>query len=192
MRLTNPNISRRALLAGLACLPAASSLPQKSKAQIVFDPKPAPHWHISEWINGDGGNIDTNAGKVIVVDFFQLWCPGCNSFSGPLIKKWQEKYQDAVKRGDLHLVKIHTVFEGHKIQTVKRLKRYVKEKNITMPVGVDRHKDGEHIPMTMARYRTRGTPEMAIIDKGGVVQFQQFGFFDPDEVEPQLEKLIAA
>lgn len=41
----------------------------------------APAWDISEWINQDAGNVDALRGKVVVIDFFQLWCPGCNQFS---------------------------------------------------------------------------------------------------------------
>ena len=150
----------------------------------------APQWDILEWINGDGGNIDTLRGKVIAIDFFQLWCPGCNKFSGPLMNLWQDKYAAHVRAGRLVLVKIHTVFEGHNYQTVNRLKDYVKEKGITIPVGVDRHIGQSRIPETMRRYNTRGTPEMAIIDKDGIIRFQQFGYFDPATVEPMLDQLL--
>jgi thiol-disulfide isomerase/thioredoxin len=152
---------------------------------------PAPRWDISEWINGDGGNIDTLKGRVIVIDFFQLWCPGCNRFSGPLMAYWQKKYAAEIKSGRMLLVKIHTVFEGHGFQTVRRLKRYIKDKHITMPVGVDRHVDGRRLPETMRRYKTRGTPEMAIIDADGIIRFQKFGFFQPATVEPLIERLLA-
>ena len=152
--------------------------------------RPAPQWDIVEWINGDGGNVDTLRGKVIVIDFFQLWCPGCNSFSGPLMSYWQKKFAANIANGSLHMVKIHTVFEGHNYQTVQKLKSYIKEKGITLPVGVDRHKKGRHVPITMDRYRTSGTPETVIIDKNGMIRFQQFGSFDPNEIEPGLVALM--
>jgi hypothetical protein len=43
----------------------------------------------------------------------------------------------------------------------------------------------------MRRYRTRGTPEMAIIDKNGYIRFQRFGGFDPDMAENLIRKLIS-
>ena len=152
---------------------------------------PAPQWDILEWINRDGGNVDTLRGQVIVIDFFQLWCPGCNKFSGPLLSYWREKFADEIRSGQLALVKIHTVFEGHNYQTVERLKSYVAEKKITLPVGVDRHADGRRLPVTMMRYQTRGTPEMAIIDKQGIIRFQEFGYFEVPPVEALLRKLMA-
>ena len=47
-----------------------------------------------------------------------------------------------------------------------------------MPVGVDRHRD-DYLPETKKRYQTKGTPEMVIIDRNGMIRFQQFGFFEP-------------
>ncbi len=33
----------------------------------------APDWIISEWINGPGVTLDELKGKVVIVEFFQLW-----------------------------------------------------------------------------------------------------------------------
>lgn len=150
----------------------------------------APQWDIVKWLNGDAGNVDTLRGKVIVIDFFQLWCPGCNSFSGPLMNHWQKVFARDIADGKLVLVKIHTVFEGHSYQSEARLKRYVKEKGITMPVGIDRHVEGRHVPVTMRRYATSGTPEMSFIDKWGMIRFQKFGSFDPDAGQRFVRYLI--
>ncbi len=179
--------ARRDLLLGAAAAAAAvTALPTAAMAAA----RKAPQWEISEWINGDGGNIDTLRGKVIVIDFFQLWCPGCNKFSGPLMKYWQQKFADEMAKERLVQVKIHTVFEGHSYQTVKRLKGYVKEKQITVPVGVDRHIDGQRLPETMRRYNTRGTPEMAIIDGDGMIRFQEFGYFEPAKGEAVIMEAL--
>ncbi|QYZ68013.1 MAG: 1,6-anhydro-N-acetylmuramyl-L-alanine amidase [Gammaproteobacteria bacterium (ex Lamellibrachia satsuma)] len=43
----------------------------------------------------------------------------------------------------------------------------------------------------MKRYRTRGTPEMAIIDKEGRIRFQRFGSFDPASGAQLINKLLA-
>ncbi|MBT3879869.1 MAG: TlpA family protein disulfide reductase [Candidatus Scalindua sp.] len=147
----------------------------------------APEWVISEWINSNGLTLAGLRGKVVVIDFFQLWCPGCNKFSGPLMDKWNSKFSD---RKDIQLVGIHTVFEGHSQQTPKRLRQYVKEKNITYPVGVDDHVSSQRSPETMILYHTHGTPEMAIIDKKGKIRFQHFGSFNPDVVEKLINTLL--
>ena len=82
------------------------------------------------------------------------------------------------------------MFEGHSFQTPKRLRRFLKEKGIQHPVGIDRHIKGQRIPETMRRYKTMGTPEMAIIDKNGNLRFQRFGFFEPAFGESLIRTLL--
>lgn len=157
------------------------------KGEAASNGKHAPEWVISEWINSAGLTLEDLQGKVIVIDFFQLWCPGCNEFSIPLMEKWMRKYSD---RRDIQLIGIHTVFEGHPQQTPERLRQYVKEKNITYPVGIDKYVSNQKLPETMIRYHTRGTPEMAIIDKQGRIRFQHFGGFSPEIAEDLINDLL--
>ena len=42
----------------------------------------------------------------------------------------------------------------------------------------------------MKRYGTRGTPEIAIMDKNGYIRFQKFGGFDPEPVEHVIRQLM--
>ena len=160
-------------------------------AQTATEHRKAPEWAISEWINSPGLTLADLRGKVVVIDFFQLWCPGCNKFSIPLMHHWEGIFEQERKDGKIAFVSIHTVFEGHSYQRPKRLRAFVEEKNITHPVGVDRHADGRRLPITMERYRTRGTPEMAIIDQQGNIRFQQFGYFEPDHGERLIRTLLA-
>ena len=149
---------------------------------LAVEGKIAPEWRISEWLNGEGTTVEALRGKVVVIDFFQLWCPGCNAFSVPLMHKWEKQYAEQAEAGDIVFLSIHTVFEGHEYQNPDRLREYVKNKGITHLVGIDQHRPGEETPQTMRLYRTRGTPEMAIVDRSGVVRFQRFGGFDPQNL----------
>ncbi|MHC4267252.1 MAG: TlpA family protein disulfide reductase [Planctomycetota bacterium] len=157
------------------------------KTEANSHDRQAPEWVISEWINSNRIPLTELRGKVVIIDFFQLWCPGCNKFSGPLMEKWKQKYSD---RKDIQLVAIHTVFEGHSQQTPKRLRQYVKEKNITYPVGIDDYVSSQRTPETMIRYHTRGTPEIVIIDKSGNIRFQHFGAFSSDVAETLIDTLL--
>jgi len=84
------------------------------------------------------------------------------------------------------------VFEGHDYQTPERLRDFVKEKDIHHLVGIDHHNPGEHLPETMKRYNTMGTPEVAIIDKQGTIRLQRFGGFDTDRAEQLIRHLLAS
>ena len=160
---------------------------QLTHAQNGEDAPVAPEWVVSQWINSKPLSLTELKGKVVIVEFFQLWCPGCNRFSIPLMLDWEKKYED---NDNIQLVSIHTVFEGHDYQTPERLKSFIREKGINHPVGVDQHVTGSHTPKTMQLYRTRGTPEMAIIDKNGRIRFQNFGSFDRKTAELLIEELL--
>lgn len=186
-------LSRRDLMAGVgAALLTSSFASTVLAAPHSMKPRKAPSWDISKWLNSDGGNIDAYKGKVVVIDFFQLWCPGCRKFSIPLMNYWEKKvFANHVKQNKIAFISIHTVFEGHEYQNPNRLKNFIKEKKIIHPVGLDRHRNGSHVPETMRRYRTGGTPEMAIIDKKGMIRFQKLGYFDPDWGEHFIRTLMA-
>ena len=148
----------------------------------------APEWRISEWINGDPGAVEFHKGRVLVLHFFQMWCPGCNEFSLPVMKRWDELYGD---RDDFMIVSIHSVFEGHDYQTTERLRKYLRKNGIWHPVGIDAyaHVDDE-VPVTMQRFHAEGTPQLAVIDKEGFLVFTHFGKFDIATLEFLLDRLL--
>ena len=164
--------------------------PAMARPSAMPVPRPAPEWIISEWINGEATTLEALRGTVLVVDFFQLWCPGCNAFSIPLMKRWETTFARELRQGSLKFVSIHTVFEGHDYQNPAKLKTFLERKRIRHLVGIDRHGPGERVPRTMKRYGTMGTPEMAFIDAAGTVRFQEFGGFDVDRAEALLRRLI--
>ena len=167
------------LMAGLS-----TALP----AGVVLEPSTSPEWKVSEWINGDPGKLANHRGKIVLIDFFQLWCPGCNEFSIPLFQEWEQKFG---VRDDVVIVSIHTVFEGHEEQTPEHLREFIAEKGITHPVGIDAYAvPGAVVPVTMDRFETGGTPHIAIVDKEGRLRFSHFGRFDPQPVERFIERLF--
>ncbi len=150
----------------------------------------APELVISEWINGDPGSLESMKGKVVVIDFFQMWCPGCNSFALPLMRQLEKRYK---KRHDIVFLFVHTVFEGHTYQTPDDLKEYVIENGIKQSVGIDGYAEGEEysVPVTMRRYRTGGTPCITVIDKKGFIKLKKLGGFKPLLAETLIDQLLS-
>lgn len=181
-------IDRRAAMAGIA---AATVLPA-SGLQALPVGTPAPEWDIAEWINSPPVKLSDWRGQVVVIDFFQLWCPGCKTFSIPLMEQWERDFAEDIAADRMKIISIHTVFEGHSHQTVDRLRKFVDERGFNHPVGHDRHDVDPRLPNTMILYGTRGTPEIAIIDKFGEIAYQRIGFFDPEEKARLIRKLMAA
>ncbi len=149
----------------------------------------APDIQSNQWINGEKVSIPDLKGKVVVLDFFQLWCPGCNSFTKPLLTYWHEKYSSEIANKELVIIGVHTVYEGHSYQTFEALRQYIAENQITHLIANDLLVSG-HLPETMKSYETNGTPEVAIIDKDGIIRFQKFGFFDNTKAEQLIDALL--
>jgi len=148
---------------------------------------PAPEWTISEWINSAPLRLRDLKGKVVILEFFQMWCPGCNSFSIPLMHHWSKMYRD---NPDVQLISIHSVFENHDQQNPGRLKHFIEGKKMTHPIGIDVHYSGDVVPLTMRHFQVEGTPEIIIIGKGGNIRFRRFGGFDFRKTEYIINELL--
>lgn len=186
-KIINLRLQPLPIIITAACCLVATLFSDIVHAQEESDSPLAPEWEVSEWINSSPLTLAELRGKVVVVEFFQMWCPGCNRFSIPLMIKWEKMFRG---NKDIQLLSIHTVFEGHDVQTPERLRQFITEKKIRHPVAVDKPIAGSTIPATMRLYRTRGTPEMAIIDKEGRIRFQKFGSFDWFAAERLIRDLM--
>jgi len=183
-----PTLTRRSALAGIAAVAAVPVTPLRALPVGAT----APEWDIAEWVNSAPLNLRELRGQVVVVDFFQLWCPGCKTFSIPTTLQWEKDFAADIAEDRMKIVSIHTVFEGHRHQTLSRLRKFVGDTGFGHPVGHDRHDTGQRLPNTMTLYGTRGTPEVAIIDKQGLIAYQKIGFFDPEEKARLIRDLMAA
>lgn len=69
----------------------------------------APNIHVSEWVQGLSTNIDKNIGKVILVEVFQVNCPGCFMYALPSAIEIYKKYS----RDDVTVLGLATAFEDY-------------------------------------------------------------------------------
>lgn len=131
----------------------------------------APELQVSQWFNTkEDLKLADFAGKVLVIEAFQMLCPGCVSHGIPLAQAVHATFpQDQVA-----VIGLHTVFEHHEAMTLVSLAAFLHEYRIQFPVGVDAPGVG-NLPKTMEAYKLRGTPSLIIIDKVGTVRAQHFG-----------------
>ncbi|SMX48800.1 peroxiredoxin family protein [Maliponia aquimaris] len=131
----------------------------------------APELHVSQWFNTDRDiTLASLRGKVVVVEAFQMLCPGCVSQGLPLAQKVHQSFPREV----VAVLGLHTVFEHHAAMTPVSLKAFLHEYRITFPVGVDTPGVGP-LPKTMEAFQMRGTPSMLIFDKSGALRAHHFG-----------------
>lgn len=158
----------------LIFLLAIIAIPAEGQRRVYgLNGKPAPTWEVDSWINLPEGkttvDIADYKGKVVYLYCFQSWCPGCHSRGFPTLQTLTKRYQgdDAVV-----FVAVQTVFEGFSSNTPERAKECAEKFSLTIPVGHSGTK-GEYSKL-MRAYRTGGTPWTIIIDREGIVRYNDF------------------
>lgn len=132
----------------------------------------APELAVSRWFNTpEPLTLEGLRGRVVLLHAFQMLCPGCVSHGTPQAEKAHRMFQGS----DLTVIGLHTVFEHHEAMTAVSLEAYIHEYRLTMPIGVDEAGDGTPMPVTMERYRMRGTPSAILIGRDGHILHHGFG-----------------
>jgi len=78
----------------------------------------APNLHVSEWVQGLPTNIDKNIGKVVLIEVFQVNCPGCFMYALPNAIEIYKNYS----RDDVVVLGLATAFEDYDKNTLDNLK----------------------------------------------------------------------
>jgi|SRR5690606_17341654 len=133
---------------------------------------PAPPWQVSRWFNTDAPvDLSSLRGRVVVLEAFQMLCPGCVSHGLPQAARVHATFP--AER--VAVVGLHTVFEHHAAMTPVALEAFLHEYRIGFPVGVDMPSEEGPIPRTMRAYAMQGTPTLVLIDARGRLRAQHFG-----------------
>jgi len=135
----------------------------------------APRLRTTQWFNA-AQPLDLAAlkGRVVVVHFFQMLCPGCVSHGLPQARE----IHAAFDADDVAVIGIHSVFEHHDVMTPKALEAFIHEYRLEFPIGVDAPAAAGPVPLTMQAYGLRGTPSVVLLDREQRVRLHQFGRID--------------
>ena len=136
-------------------------------------PMTTPDWTVAEWLNSDGPlTLSDFQGRIVVLEAFQMLCPGCVAHGLPLLQQVQATFDPA----DVAVLGLHTVFEHHEAQGSRAaLAAFLHEYRIRFPVGIDAQRNGSPLPATMADYEMQGTPTLVLFDREGQRVRQYFG-----------------
>jgi thiol-disulfide isomerase/thioredoxin len=140
--------------------PVASTAQQPQPRPALAVGTPAPEWKIAEWTDGQDRKLSDHRGRVVVLDFWGIWCGPCIE-AIPAMKELQERYED---RGVIFLG-IHTA--GTDMGLAKRL---LKQQQWDLAVGLDTGDDittGE----TVQRYAVQGFPSVIIVGRNGNIAY---------------------
>lgn len=147
---------------------------------------PAPELQVSAWFNTPALTLADLRGRVVVLEVFQMLCPGCVSHALPQALEIAQTFA----RDDVAVIGLHSVFEHHAAMTPTSLEAFLHEYRIGFPVGVDVAVAGSPIPATMQAYRMQGTPTTILIDRAGRLRLQHFGRLRDLAIGAQIAALV--
>lgn len=132
----------------------------------------APPIIASEWLNTPAPlTLEALRGRVVVVECFQMLCPGCVSHGLPQAQRIAQTFQAK----DVAVIGLHCVFEHHDAMTPVALRAFLHEYRIRFPVAVDQAGGNGPLPRTMEAYALEGTPTLLLIDREGRLRARHFG-----------------
>ena len=149
--------------------------------------KQAPALDAAQWINtAEPLTLDKLRGRIVVIEAFQMLCPGCVSHGLPQAGRVRETFRET----DVAVIGLHSVFEHHDAQTPQALAAFLHEYRIDFPVAVDRPGDGGRPPRTMTAYGMQGTPTLILVDRLGRRRAQHFGHVSDMQLGAEIMVLI--
>lgn len=152
--------------------------------------RPAPELDVSDWLNTPVPvTLADLRGRVVVMEAFQMLCPGCVQSGLPQVARVRAEFPAA----DVAVLGLHTVFEHHEAQGSRAaLAAFLHEYRYAFPVGMDRPSPaGDGIPRTMSLYGMQGTPTLILIDRLGRLRRQAFGHVSDLRLGAEIMTLIA-
>lgn len=147
----------------------------------------APAWQVERWFNTPHAiTLESLRGKVVVLEAFQMLCPGCVSHGLPQAARVRATFSDE----QVAVIGLHTVFEHHAAMMPVALQAFLHEYRIGFPVAVDTPSAEGPIPRTMQAYGMRGTPTLVVIDRNGRLRHQHFGQVSDLVLGAQIAQLL--
>lgn len=143
---------------------------------------------IAEWLNTPTPlSLSALRGKVVVIEAFQMLCPGCVSHGLPQAKAIHQIFPAA----DVAVIGLHSVFEHHDAMTPTALRAFLHEYRIPFPVAIDAPGGPDPLPRTMKAFGLQGTPTLLIFDRQGNLRAHHFGQVHDMIIGAEIAALLA-
>ena len=134
------------------------------KTPAVKAGEPAPVWKVARWVDGKQHALVDFRGKVIVLDFWKMWCGACRN-SVPALIAVQEKYKDE----PVVFVSIHTGDKDAE-KLADRIGKFAAEQKWHFLAAIDSGTMTEN-SVTSHAYGCDGFPTEVVIGPDGRVSY---------------------
>ncbi|MEP6548824.1 MAG: TlpA disulfide reductase family protein [Gammaproteobacteria bacterium] len=149
-------------------------------------PTYAPELLVQTWFNSDRSLLVSGLrGRVVVLVAFQVLCPHSVAGAVPQAQRIFEIFEPK----DVAVIGLHATFEHHDAFNVAMLKAFIQEYRLKFPIALDQPNPTSPIPLTMERYKMRGTPSLVLIDRHGLVRKHAFGAVDDLRIGAEIGAL---
>ena len=126
--------------------------------------QPAPAWRMARWMDGKEHSLKDFRDKVVVLDFWGLWCSACRN-NVPVLVALQEKYKDK----PVVFVSVHTA-EGDPGALAERINEYADKKRWHPLTAIDAGTSIDN-SSTTHDYGCQGFPSQLVIGFDGLVKY---------------------
>ncbi len=133
----------------------------------ALEGKAPPELKVQGWVNTNGQALKLSdlKGKVVVLDFWGVWCGPCRA-AMPHLKELYAQHKDA----GLEVIGVHTTNQG------EEMPKYVQEESLPWPIAVDVEKG------TVTAFKVDSYPDYYVIDKAGNLRVADLANKDLDRV----------
>ena len=143
----------------------------------------------ADWINtAKPLSLAQLRGKVVIIEAFQMLCPGCVLHGLPLAQSIQCSFPE----DKVQVLGLHSVFEHHSAMEKHALEAFAHEYRLTFPIAIDQPVKPGPLPATMQAWGLRGTPSLLIVAPDGALFAHHFGQVSELTVGAQIGAALAS
>ena len=159
---------------------------QLAAARLMFNP--APELDVSYWLRSDPIRLANLRGKVVLLDFWAVWCSECPA----AFPQWRELQNQFSDKG-LTIIGVTKLYgrsdteEGlTREQELKALLNFQAKRQLNYPIAIGKMDDVTNDE----RFVVASLPTVVLIDRRGNVRYFKRGIGEYRKLKKQIEKLI--